>query len=62
MNRRWLVEETGEVRCPQVGEMYRDNDTICPALINYMGCKFPILRVTELPVTTDGASFDEWNR
>ncbi len=70
--RRWLVEETGEIRPPKQGEYYRYNNFVFGlAALDYLD-SFPIVRITEIseeipwspwidertPLTD---RFDEWN-
>jgi len=59
--RKWIVEETGEVRFPNRGETFLRANNIDIAYINCINVKYPILRVTEITDNDKIPSFDEWN-
>lgn len=71
--RRWLVEETGEVRVPRMGEYFLNfMQEMSIAYCNFRTGDTPILRVTEItdceidwfPITEKtplSDRFDEWN-
>jgi len=62
--RKWLVEETGEVRCPKEGEAYWSFLGFSIATLTFTGNQWPILRVTEITDREDtplSDRLDEWN-
>jgi hypothetical protein len=61
--RKWLVEETGEVRCPRKRESFLGGYGIDTASIDYAASKLPILRVTEISpddIVINGLNWHNW--
>lgn len=61
MNRRWLVEETGETRQAKEGELYLCDGHILQWQMEISSYHtYPILRVTELSSDPPKMGMDEW--
>lgn len=59
--RKWLVEETGEIRPPQMGEHFLERDGGLDFARSDFQSERRIIRITEIDESIQTYPFDEWN-